>query len=604
MILNCCRLPETLKKGVLTLGEMGLLQIGEDGVEVDAVLGDAIVVKKTERKLEITYNTEPHFYMTLALSKGMQEGVHVVEEKVKRLGFMLDCSRNAVATPNTVKQLISHLVLSGYDYLELYTEDTYELPDEPYFGYKRGRYSAQELREIVDFGRIFGFEMVPCIQTLAHLSHLANWKKYYDHMDINDILLAGDERTYDLIRKMIRSCKEMFGTNRINIGGDEAFYLGRGKYTDQNGYRSRHELYLEHMRRVFAICKEEGVYPEFWADGLYDSSNHEEAEQLFDGEQLPIVWWYGRNESQVLDKHLHELKSYAGKAMYAGGFWKWWGFAPFNKYSQKAIDELFEVVERHGIENVLMTAWGDNGNECSPFAVYPSIWYASHKLYPCETDISEIIYWLTGYTKEEWELCDSLNYVMPHIDKMSNADKYILYNDYIIGLLDCNIPDHAGEIYRELIPKFALLAKRQSPYAYLFASYEALCRVLSRKATYSKRLYQAYQEKDDAQIRALMEELKAIQKDMRSFYDIYRSQWLKENKGFGFEIIDIRIGGLVVRADTVLNMLERYLSGELEHIYELEEERLQYWDGRLTGDAVYTPIHGLWATAFTLNSLS
>ena len=36
----------------------------------------------------------------------------------------------------------------GYNTLLLYTEDTYEVPDEPYFGYMRGRYSQAELREL------------------------------------------------------------------------------------------------------------------------------------------------------------------------------------------------------------------------------------------------------------------------------------------------------------------------------------------------------------------------------------------------------------------------------------------------------------------------
>ena len=33
----------------------------------------------------------------------------------------------------------------------LYTEDTYEVDNEPYFGYMRGRYSADELRELDDY---------------------------------------------------------------------------------------------------------------------------------------------------------------------------------------------------------------------------------------------------------------------------------------------------------------------------------------------------------------------------------------------------------------------------------------------------------------------
>ena len=87
--------------------------------------------------------------MALACSLGMDMGTQVIPAKVDRLGYMLDCSRNAVAKPEMVKDLISFLILAGYNYLELYTEDTYALPDEPYFGYRRGRYTVEELEEII-----------------------------------------------------------------------------------------------------------------------------------------------------------------------------------------------------------------------------------------------------------------------------------------------------------------------------------------------------------------------------------------------------------------------------------------------------------------------
>jgi len=38
-------------------------------------------------------------------------------------------------------------------------EDSFELPDEPYFGYMRSRYSEEELCEIDDFAYMFGIEV-------------------------------------------------------------------------------------------------------------------------------------------------------------------------------------------------------------------------------------------------------------------------------------------------------------------------------------------------------------------------------------------------------------------------------------------------------------
>jgi len=87
-----------------------------------------------------------------------------------RFGVMIDCSRNAVMTVEQVKSFILVLKKMGYDQVQLYMEDTYEVDGQPLFGYLRGRYSREELREMDDFAFENGVELVPNVQTLAHMT--------------------------------------------------------------------------------------------------------------------------------------------------------------------------------------------------------------------------------------------------------------------------------------------------------------------------------------------------------------------------------------------------------------------------------------------------
>ena len=123
----------------------------------------------------------------------------------RTFGTMLDCSRNAVPNLHTLKKWVDLTASLGYNTLLLYTEDTYEVPDEPYFGYMRGRYSQAELRELDAYAKKQGMTIMPCIQTLAHLYAIKRWPEYWPHFDTDDILLAGDERVYTLIGHMFRS---------------------------------------------------------------------------------------------------------------------------------------------------------------------------------------------------------------------------------------------------------------------------------------------------------------------------------------------------------------------------------------------------------------
>ena len=147
----------------------------------------------------------------------------------RRLGTMLDCSRNAVMTVEAVKKWIGITADMGYNALMLDTEDTYEVAGEPYFGYARGRYSKAELKELNACAASSGMELIPCIQTLAHLNAIARWPEYAPHMDVQDILLAEDERTYELIERMFETVAECFSSKcrRSDVQPADELHDGR-----------------------------------------------------------------------------------------------------------------------------------------------------------------------------------------------------------------------------------------------------------------------------------------------------------------------------------------------------------------------------------------
>ena len=151
----------------------------------------------------------------------------------KTFGVMLDMSRNAVMTVDALKKYMQLIKKIGYNTLFLYTEDTYEVEGEPYFGYMRGRYSIAEMKEIDEFGRSIKMEVIPCIQTLSHLETLLRWGQY--PKDDIRTLLVGDDRVYQLIDNMFATLSKCFTSKRIHIGMDEAWRLGRGGYLDRFG---------------------------------------------------------------------------------------------------------------------------------------------------------------------------------------------------------------------------------------------------------------------------------------------------------------------------------------------------------------------------------
>ena len=129
-------------------------------------------------------------------------------KKYERLGVMIDMSRYAVMNVKALKEYLVLLKKMGYNSVMLYTEDTYEVEGEPFFGYMRGRYSVAEMKELDEFANNIGVELIPCIQTLAHLNQALRWGTI--PVDCIDIMLWDDERVYNLIDKMFSTLKKCF----------------------------------------------------------------------------------------------------------------------------------------------------------------------------------------------------------------------------------------------------------------------------------------------------------------------------------------------------------------------------------------------------------
>ena len=142
-------------------------------VEVAVAQSDqaSISIKGEGGHYQLTYRKPHQLYRALSLlATALVEGDKVaIEEQAayEDLAYMADCSRNAVLNVASAKQMIEVLALMGYSTFELYMEDTYQIEGQPYFGYFRGAYSAEELQEIEAYVQQFDMTFVPCIQTLA-----------------------------------------------------------------------------------------------------------------------------------------------------------------------------------------------------------------------------------------------------------------------------------------------------------------------------------------------------------------------------------------------------------------------------------------------------
>ncbi len=607
MKIKLLGLTENLLPGIkLLTGHLGFI-LSDDGFEISVSKADkGFALSVTECSALIKYERPCDFFRAFAITVNVLKNCETKElsqvYNFDSCGIMIDCSRRAVLKVDTVKMLMRYMACMGLNRIMLYTEDTYEVDGYPYFGYMRGRYTKDEIKDMVAYGNMLGIETVPCIQTLAHLERALRWKAFSDVANTHDTLLAGEEETYEFIENMIKTARECYTTDNIHIGMDEAYNTNLGKYLDKNGFRDKLAVICGHLSKVVEITKKYNFRPMMWGDmflrrmlGSADGKTlpPEIKAMIPDGVNM-VFWSYEGRSEDTYDFRFEQMTQTGCPVSFAGGIHTW--ESPVVNYSitfESSICVLRSCI-RKGIKNVFATMWGDNGCECDVTAALPGfqLWAECNYSGPYmkQDTVTDMFRACTGLDANSFIALDSDNYYKrqcppPEIEKYElNIEKYpvkvptkqALYQNPMFGLFDKNLEqvDLAG-FYKEECRKFENV-KVPEGFEELFAYHRQLIKVLSSKCDMGIRIKRAYDEKDKKALMNLLNELTKLADEIDKLHMCRRSLWYKNNKPFGFEQVGSRI--MAVRG-MVLNAADRiqmYLDGREEVLPELDAERLFY----------------------------
>ena len=478
------------------------------------------------------------------------------------IGSMVDMSRNAVMTVDTVKLLMQKMALMGMNAFMLYTEDTYEIEGRPYFGYMRGRYTKDELRELDAYAKMLGIELIPCIQMLGHLETHLKWHIAGTYKDGTTTLLVGADETYKLIEDMLDTVSECFTTKRIHIGMDETYDLGKGNYLTKNGYRPQRDVYMEHLRRVTDMLHSRGMRPMMWSDMMmefvtrpgskcsfgYDLNNEfsEEMKKYIPEGLDQVFWRYGGKDENYYVQNVENHKKYLGTTpIFAGGIWTWCGYSPLFKRSSDATVIALDACKKTGVREVIATLWHNGAECCRMTAIAALAWYADYgyRGYYDEEGMKSCFRYATGESYDTFAALEAVDEPQHDTVPMSRA---LLYNDPLIPLADKNLVGVEFKNYYENLTKKLASIEVSKDYAPAFDVLVKLSSLFENKADFGLRLKDAYDREDTEALAKMADECDVIIEKLRALKESHMTAWMRYNKPFGWEVFDIRYGGLLM----------------------------------------------------------
>ena len=133
---------------------------------------------------------------------------------------------------------------------------------------------------------------------------------------------------------------------------------------------------------------------------------------------------------------------------------------------------------------------------------------------------------------------------------------------------------------RPMSAHYKKAAQRYSRYGggrwdYLYKHAKNVLEYLAVKCEIAENISPAYKSGDKEMLERIANELlpKLIELTNRT-HESHRYAWMLDNKTSNFAAVDIKYAGVAARCQTAIILLKNYLSGEIDAIDELGEERL------------------------------
>lgn len=561
-------------------------------------------VARDRRAVTIRYGRKTDAFRALGrvmgeCQNGLKPGEFTEQPRMDLLGVMVDVSRNGVLRPEAARAFMRRLALMGYNSLMLYAEDTYEVPGEPFFGYLRGRYTRQEMKALDDYADALGIEMFPCIQTLAHLSQILQWPAYRANRDTDDILLAGDKPTLQLVEKMIAAASAPFRSRRIHIGMDEAHGIGTGEFRRRFGEQNRFEILNNHLARVRTICRKLGLKPMIWSDMFFrlGSKTHDyydrkavipPAVAARIPKDVELVYWdYYHLDQGFYEDMIEGHRALGSEPLMAGGVWTWnhfWADLPF---ALAVSDACLKACKRKQVRQVFLTLWGDDGMECDLFSALPGLQFCAEHAYADDVDSALLEANFRGSCDADYSTwlkaagLDCIPDPKQRAPTTTNVSKWLLWQDPILGFLDPHVDDlpALAAHYAALSQALARAATPATGDRRLgFPA--AVAKVLALKCVLRRRVAAAYRRGDRKRLRGLLvHDLPVLRQAVDDLWRRHRRLWLELYKPFGLEVLECRYGGLRTRLESFSERLRDYLDGKAPSIPELEAKLEKIYAG-------------------------
>lgn len=290
-------------------------------------------------------------------------------------GVMLDVARDKVPTMETLFAYVDMFASLKFNQLQLYTEHTFAYPGHEVVWENASPMTAEEIRGLDAYCRERFIELVPNQNSFGHMHR---WLKHEAYKHLGETPTSSDlcptnPGSIELLRSMYNGLLPNFSSDKVNVGCDETFSLGKGGSKAEVDRIGKGRVYLNFLKQIYDLVQEHGKTMQFWGDIILE---YPELIPALPKNIIAMEWGYEAN---------HPFAKRGQKFAQSGiPFYVCPGTSSWNSLLSRTDNALenLRLAAQNGLENgasgYLITDWGDSGHwQFAPVSFVPFAWGAA-----------------------------------------------------------------------------------------------------------------------------------------------------------------------------------------------------------------------------------
>ncbi len=292
-------------------------------------------------------------------------------------GVMLDISRGRVPRLETLLELTSHLADFKINEFQLYTEHTFAYRNYEPVWRGWGPLTGEEILQLDAHCRKLGIELVPNQNSFGHLRYwlaypplrkLAETPKPWPDQNgaflrYPATLAPNNAGTMPFLRELYDELLPNFTSNRLNVGCDETWDLGRGQSKALVEKKGKGRVYVDFLKKIYREVNTRKKQMMFWGDIIL---HYPELVKELPNDVVALNWGYEANHP--FDKESAIFAKSKMPFYVSPGTSTWMTLIGRHDNAFVNLQQGAKIGRKHGALGYLNTDWGDGGHP-QPLAV-------------------------------------------------------------------------------------------------------------------------------------------------------------------------------------------------------------------------------------------